>query len=78
MRKRSDKKEGDMSRSLKGGYLTLIQMDGQGGKRRRMYHKKKASGGKVVVWASAFALAVVGVAWLALETGALESLVKSL
>jgi hypothetical protein len=77
MNERSEKKEGDMSTSLKGGYLTLIQMEGQGGKRRRMY-KKKSGAGMVVLWASAFALAVVGVAWLALETGALESLVKSL
>ena len=66
-----------MSRSLKGGYLTLIQMEGQGSKRRRS-HKKKSGAGMVVVWASAFALAVVGFAWLALETGALESLVRSL
>ena len=77
MRQRSKEKEGDMSRSLKGGYLTLIQMEGQGGKRRRN-HKKKSGAGMVVVWSSALALAVVGVAWLALETGALESLVRSL
>lgn len=77
MRERSNEKEGDMSNSLKGGYLTLIQMDSQGGKRRRL-HKKRGGAGKALVWASAFALAVVGVAWLALETGALETLVKSL
>lgn len=67
-----------MSKSLKGGYLTLIQMDSQGGKRRRLHKKKKGGAGKAIAWASAFALAVVGVAWLALETGALETLVKSL
>ena len=68
-----------MSRSLKDGYLTLIQIDDSGKKRRRMHKKKKKGGvGKVLAWASVFAVAVVGVAWFALETGVLEELVRTL
>ena len=67
-----------MSRSLKGGYLTLIQIDDGGKKRRRMHKKKKGGAGKAIAWASVFAVAVVGFAWLALETGVLEDLVRTL
>ncbi|MEX0923761.1 MAG: hypothetical protein WDZ84_13410 [Rhodovibrionaceae bacterium] len=66
-----------MSRSLKGGYLTLIQIKGHGPKRRRM-RKKKGGAGKVIVWTSVCAAALVGFAWLALETGMIESLVRTL
>lgn len=66
-----------MSRSLKGGYLTLIQIDDHGRKRRRL-HKKKGGAGTVIAWTSVFAAALVGFAWLALETGMIESLVRTL
>ncbi len=67
-----------MSRSLKGGYLTLIQIDDHGRKRRRRQAKKKGGAGAVIAWTSVFAAALVGFAWLALESGLLESLVKTL
>lgn len=66
-----------MSRSLKGGYLTLIQIDDHGRKRRRR-NAKKSGLGSLLAWTSVFAAALVGFAWLALETGMIESLVKTL